>query len=88
VAGATGAGGSPPGCPGPPGPLGPPGLPGPPGFPGLPDPLGPPGALRRAVCRCPAIRCEGEVVVCVVEVVSIGGVLGLTVVIAAVVVIV
>jgi hypothetical protein len=51
-----------------------------------PGPPDPPGALRRAVCRRPAIRCEGEVVVCVAGVVSIGGVLGLTVVVAAVVV--
>jgi hypothetical protein len=83
VAGATGAAGSPPGCPGP---LGSPGPPGPPGFPEPPDPLGPPGVLRKAVCRRPAIRCEGEVVVCAVGVASIGGVLGLIVVVAAVVV--
>jgi hypothetical protein len=40
--------------------------------------------LCRAVCRWPTIRCEAEVEVCVVGVVSIGGVSGPTVVVAAV----
>jgi hypothetical protein len=64
--------------------VGPPGPPGPVGSPVLPGPPEPPGVLRRAVCRCPAIRCEGEVVVCVVVVVGADGVLGQTVVVAAV----
>jgi hypothetical protein len=67
---------------------GPPGPPGPVGSPAPPDPPEPPGVLRKVVCRCPAIRCEGVMVACVVVVVAIGGVLGQTVVIAAVAVIV
>jgi hypothetical protein len=79
AAGAAAAGAGPPGPPGPPGPVGPPALPGPPE---------PPGVLHRVVCKCPAIRCEGMVVACVLVVEVIGGVLGRTVVIAAVAVVV
>jgi hypothetical protein len=79
TAGAAAAGAGPPGPPGPPGPVGSPALPGPPE---------PPGVLRRAVCRCPAIRCEGMVVACVLVAVGAGGVLGWTVVVAAVIVVV
>jgi hypothetical protein len=63
---------------------GPPGPPGLVGSPAPPRPPEPPGVLCRAVCRCPAIHCEGVVVACVVVVVGAGGVLGRTVVIAAV----
>jgi hypothetical protein len=79
AAGATGAAVAGAGPPGPAGPVGSPALPGPPE---------PPGVLRRVVCRCPAIRCEGVVVACVVVAVGAGGVLGWTVVIAAVAVVV
>jgi hypothetical protein len=65
------------------------GPPGPLGFSAPPGPLEPPGVLHRAVCRCPAVLCEAMVVVCVVVgVISAGGVLGLTVVVAAVAVVV
>jgi hypothetical protein len=84
AAGAAGAGAGPPGPPGPPGPAGPAGPPGPVGSPVLPGPPEPPGVLRKAVCRCPAICCEGVVVACVVVAVGAGGVLGWIVVVAAV----
>jgi hypothetical protein len=67
------------------------GPPGPPGLVGSPVPPGPPeppGVLCKVVCRCPAIHCDGMVVVCVLVVVAIGGVLGWTVVVAAVAVVV
>jgi hypothetical protein len=67
------------------------GPPGPPGLVGSPVPPGPPeppGVLCKVVCRCPAIRCDGMVVVCVLVVVAISGVLGWTVVVAAVAVVV
>ena len=67
AAGAAAAGAGPPGPPGPPGPVGSPAPPGPPE---------PPGVLRRVVCRCPAIHCEGMVIVCVVVEVGAVGVLG------------
>jgi hypothetical protein len=88
AAGAAGAGGASSGCPGPSGPSGPPGPPGPLGFPAPPGPLGPLGVLRRAVCRRLATHCGAEMEVCAVGVVSIGGVLGLIVVVAAVTVVV
>jgi hypothetical protein len=84
AAGAAGAAAAGTGPPGPPGPAGPAGPPGPVGSPALPDPPEPPGVLHRVVCRCPAIRCEGMVVVCVVVAVGAGGVPGRIVVIAAV----
>jgi hypothetical protein len=79
AAGAAAAGAGPPGPPGPPGPV---------GSPAPPDPPEPPGVLRKAVCKCPAICCEGVVVACVLVVVAIDGVLGRTVVVAAVTVVV
>jgi hypothetical protein len=70
-----------------PGPLGPPGPPGPVGSLLPPGPPGPSEVLHRVVCKCPAIRCEAVVVACVV-VEMVGGVLGQTVVVAAVAVVV
>jgi hypothetical protein len=90
AAGATGVAAAGAGPPGPTGPSGPPGPPGPLGllgFPVPPDPPGPPGALHIAVCRLLAIYCKAMVVVCVVVEVA-GSESGLTITIAAVVVVV
>ena len=85
TAGAAGAAAAGAGPPGPPVPPGPPGLVGSPAPPGPPEP---PGVLSRAVYKCPAICCEGVVVACILVEVTIGGVLGRTVVVAAVTVVV